>query len=354
MYLTFKNLLNTLCLCFRRHCKSEECTGSISKNDDENGEEGMRVNSRPQRHWQPEPEEASESKPIINVLPSPVLQSGPASLVLHGETTVDDPRPAAATGKSTPVFTCLGPDQYDEVPFPVHRAYQISVVELEDALFDTSPVSTPNMFRLLDCVRFTKERSLLIYETPDIPMVPYMTVSYPWIGVACNERVPPEGKTFELHTTASGARGDPISISILKRIFFLARVENTRFLWIDRLCIQQGDPDDREWQIQRMYTIFKRSQLCIVVPGGLQRLANVYEETPWISRAWTLLEVMAAPKADIVTKMAPTSLDEFLLSSTDPLYGMRLFGRQRHRPLLVDAFSLRDVQATDKQRYYHD
>ncbi|ESK92624.1 hypothetical protein Moror_4337 [Moniliophthora roreri MCA 2997] len=286
-------------------------------------------------------------------LPKSELNMKPATLI---DTSLSEVIDNKAPGGGTVVPHVLDPEQYDTVPFPVIKAYELSLSELEDATLDMLPVSTSCTFRLLDCRRFGKQCKLVIYETHDIPRVGYMTVSYPWVGIVCNERVPPEDRTFMVAHGASGSSGDPISTSILSRICFLATTEDMDFLWLDRLCIRQGDPIDHKWQIDRMCNIFRLCQVCVVFPGGLQRLANIYEETPWITRAWTLAEVLAAPKAQIVTEFAPTSLDQFLLGATDPLYGMRLFGRHRanHRSLLVDALSLRYQHMSDKQKYYRN
>ncbi|KDQ09994.1 hypothetical protein BOTBODRAFT_73776, partial [Botryobasidium botryosum FD-172 SS1] len=131
----------------------------------------------------------------------------------------------------------------------VQKAYEISLSDLENTILDIAPVSTPCTFRLIDCGRFSKQRTLLIYETTDIPKVGYATISYPWVGNVCNERVPPEGKLFRVAQGPGTTGGDPISISILDRVCFLATVENIDFLWLDRLCIRQEDPVDKKWQI---------------------------------------------------------------------------------------------------------
>ncbi|KAJ7310136.1 hypothetical protein DFH08DRAFT_666925, partial [Mycena albidolilacea] len=63
-------------------------------------------------------------------------------------------------------------------------------------------------------------------------------------------------------------------------------------LWLDRLCVMQAHKRDKTWQIQRMYQIYKRCGVCLVLPGGLVRLARLDDSTSWIDRAWTLQEAL--------------------------------------------------------------
>ena len=68
---------------------------------------------------------------------------------------------------------------------------------------------------------------------------------------------------------------------------------------MDRLCIIQTSRDDKQWQISKMYDMYKFCARCIVLPGGVQRLVRLDEETAWIHRAWTLQECLA-PKEVVV------------------------------------------------------
>jgi hypothetical protein len=54
--------------------------------------------------------------------------------------------------------------------------------------------------------------------------------------------------------------------------------------------------EDKMWQIERMFDIYKKCGGCLVLPGGLQRLMRLDEETAWIERAWTQQEAMVPGK----------------------------------------------------------
>ncbi|CAL1706430.1 unnamed protein product [Somion occarium] len=345
---TLRNIRECLCIDVDEHDQHAfDTVAAIAQEDLASGPNALLTTTTVEPYTAPKVSPQTEDSSNVAEI-TPGLHSSPPQS--------DRPVPVYG-GQQTSVTTIprvISPEECATIPFPVHRGYKLSTVELEGATLDILPVSTPCTFRLMDCRRFAKERTLTIYETYCIPTVPYMTISYPWVGIVCNEQVLHEGKTFKVYTAETGINGDPISTSILNRICFLAMVDDINFLWIDRLCIRQGDPVDKKWQMERMCNVFRQCHVCLVIPGGLQRLANVYEETPWITRAWTLPEVLAAPTAQIMTTFAPTSLNEFLWGSTDPLYGMRLFGRQRHRSFLVDALSLRSRSSTDKQKYYRN
>ena len=52
--------------------------------------------------------------------------------------------------------------------------------------------------------------------------------------------------------------------------------------------------------MQHMYELYNHCAACLVVPGGLSRLANLDETTSWIERAWTLQEALAPPAVEVV------------------------------------------------------
>ncbi|KAH7383885.1 hypothetical protein BKA66DRAFT_462978 [Pyrenochaeta sp. MPI-SDFR-AT-0127] len=98
--------------------------------------------------------------------------------------------------------------------------------------------------------------------------------------------------------TIEGAVGaDPISIDVLITICAcLAKLE-CDLLWLDGVCIIQNDDEDKGWQIQNMFNIYKHCKQCLVLPGGLSRLVQITEPTSWIHRAWTLQEAVVPESA---------------------------------------------------------
>ncbi|KAK7685768.1 hypothetical protein QCA50_011114 [Cerrena zonata] len=183
------------------------------------------------------------------------------------------------------------------------RTYEIVLTNLTNTSLDTSHVSTPRRFRLLDCERYMIANVLTIRETDSIPKHPYVTLSYPWVGVPLLEE---KEETFRVRR-GEGGEGDPISIQLLKLVCRLAIMHNAPFLWVDRLCISQLDANDKPWQIHRMCEVYKRCRMCIVLPGGLQRLTDLGEEAPWITRMWTLQEAIVPPSTIVLYSVQPFS-----------------------------------------------
>ncbi|KAI0698202.1 hypothetical protein C8T65DRAFT_14669 [Cerioporus squamosus] len=143
-------------------------------------------------------------------------------------------------------------------------------------------------FRLIDCEALVERDRLRIIQFPDIPTLSYTTISYPWRGVTVDS-------TFTCHRfRVDGAPdADPISVHILKQACTASLIRGSPYLWVDTLFIIQTSDEDKIWQIKLMYRVYKSCALCIVVPGGLQRLVPLDEETPWIHRSWTLQEAIA-------------------------------------------------------------
>lgn len=135
---------------------------------------------------------------------------------------------------------------------------------------------------------------LVVHEMDDISAdIKYATVSYPWIGVQCQSIIP--GETFQVKQ--SGSKGDPLSIEVLRLVCIVCIQNGIEFLWVDRLCINQQDNKEKPWQLHRMHRIYQQCDLCVILPNGLQRIASLDEETPWITRMWTLQEAVLPPRA---------------------------------------------------------
>ena len=130
----------------------------------------------------------------------------------------------------------------------------------------------------------------------------YCAVSYPWAGVK-NEN------DLRGYIKVAGAEeADPIGISMLYDLSWAAwSVSRSEYIWLDRLCLMQTNKEDKQWQIERMFDIYHKCKVCIVIPGGLQRLATLEEETQWVDRAWTLQEVTAPQVTKVSVLYNPNS-----------------------------------------------
>ncbi|KAG6376738.1 hypothetical protein JVT61DRAFT_1756 [Boletus reticuloceps] len=163
---------------------------------------------------------------------------------------------------------------------------------------DVSQNAKYGRFRLVDCTAFLDHSTLRIKEFPfnDISNLRYATISFPWRGVIA--LWPP--RTLDVLGTEGS--GDPISLEVLRNACIAARNGGANYIWLDQLCILQAraHSDDKHAQIKRMHQVYRSCVLCIVIPGGLQRLVSLDEETPWVRRSWTLQESLSPPKVVVL------------------------------------------------------
>lgn len=152
-----------------------------------------------------------------------------------------------------------------------------------------------------------------VLEFEQLPTEPYAVISYVWRGLPAH----PDVKSPLPNIHVEGAEGaDPISVEVLRLISLAAEKYGCRLIWLDALCILQAHDDDKAWQIQRMYDLYRNCKTCIVAPGGLQRLVAPTEETSWMARAWTLQEAIAPPDVHCIFSW---SLGNCIMQSNIPL-----------------------------------
>ncbi|KIJ30314.1 hypothetical protein M422DRAFT_234885 [Sphaerobolus stellatus SS14] len=159
---------------------------------------------------------------------------------------------------------------------------------------DVGSSSTPCRYRLVDCISYIDKGNLHIIESSNFPAMAYSAISYVWRG---NPADPTKvGPAFMVQGAPDA---DPISVNVLKNACHLSIQRGINYLWLDRLCILQDNSEDKKWQIKEMYRMYLSCELCIILPGGVQRLVRLDEETAWIHRGWTLQEALA-PKEVVV------------------------------------------------------
>ncbi|KAF7333543.1 hypothetical protein MSAN_00132700 [Mycena sanguinolenta] len=203
-------------------------------------------------------------------------------------------------------------DGYANPPEPETRTEHPTIVAsfLLDSEAINSPLdlelrATSCRFRLADVTAFLESNSLRIFEyappsaghdqLEDLcdhhyALPPYAAVSYPWRDLQL-----PAGHACPSLSVSGALHADPISLDVLRTACVAAKTYGCTHLWLDRLSILQANKRDKTWQIQRMYQIYKRCGVCLVLPGGLVRLARLDDSTSWIDRAWTLQEALAPP-----------------------------------------------------------
>ncbi|KAH9855757.1 hypothetical protein C2E23DRAFT_723234 [Lenzites betulinus] len=167
---------------------------------------------------------------------------------------------------------------------------------------DLTSIATLGRFRLLDCASLCdRVRPVLrIHEFDSFgtSRIDYCAISYIWRG---NPERHPADATPGSSIVVEGAKdGDPISVEVLYHAATATCGGRLRYLWLDRLCIMQTNRDDKAWQIQKMFDIYKQSGSCLILPGGVGRLVGLDEETEWVLRAWTLQEAVVPPVTQVL------------------------------------------------------
>jgi hypothetical protein len=162
------------------------------------------------------------------------------------------------------------------------------ILEIPLQQLPKAPVSWSNVahkkFRFIDARALAAGKSLRVVEFDALPRQRYVPLSYVWRGLSCEGIEPPVLGTMSIE----GAVGaDPISIDVLVTVGKCVVTLGCELLWIDGVCIMQNNEEDKGWQIQNMFDIYKHCINCLVLPGGLSRLTNLDEPTSWIHRAWS-------------------------------------------------------------------
>lgn len=164
----------------------------------------------------------------------------------------------------------------------------------QDVVLDITPHAIPQRYRLIDCDQFVEGQLLRIEEFTDFPSVQYAAISYVWKG---NPLEPSKANSHKSFSVAGALDGDPISIYALNQACLTAVKHGACYIWLVRLCIMQTNPEDKHWQIRQMSEMYKKCNPCIILPGGVQKLVRVDEETDWIHRGWTLQELLLPERA---------------------------------------------------------
>jgi hypothetical protein len=162
--------------------------------------------------------------------------------------------------------------------------------ELAEKDFAYGDGTKPGRFRFLDCKRYIDEKLICIQEFTELPESQYAAISYVWRGLKAQQN--------DFSCT------DPISFSLLHTICVATLYFKCPLLWLDRLSIIQTSKEDKTWQIKNMFDLYQKCKVCLVLPGGLARLASLTEGTPWIHRAWTLQESLAPPSVQVLYQWA--------------------------------------------------
>ncbi|KAI0353193.1 hypothetical protein OH77DRAFT_1512833 [Trametes cingulata] len=179
----------------------------------------------------------------------------------------------------------------------------------EENEVDLSLIATPERFRLVDCASLSDDANpaLCIHEcdTFESARDVYCAISYIWKGNPPREsrsasgNPPTKGGTIVVEHARDG---DPVGLDVLRHacLAIWNGRPRVKYLWLDRLCMMQGNRSDKAWQIRKMFDVYKQCALCLVLPGGVGRLVGLDEETEWVFRAWTLQEAVVPPVTEVL------------------------------------------------------
>ncbi len=167
----------------------------------------------------------------------------------------------------------------------MHTVLPVPVADLAGTTISLDLLAMLRNFRLVNCAAFVDFKELQIIEFPDIsfdaPMTSdnlppsFATVSYPWRDLQL-----PHGTNTPSFSVNGATHTDNISVDVLHTACIATRkLSSCIYLWLDRLCILQTSKADENWQTQRMYRTYSACNLCLVLPGGLVRLAGLAEPT---------------------------------------------------------------------------
>jgi hypothetical protein len=168
---------------------------------------------------------------------------------------------------------------------PFELVQEHTLQYLQDVEFQFSQKASIRRFRFIDCDAFTKNKVLKLVSFETLPVLQYSCISYVWNGLRPLRKTP----CFSVN----GIRdAHPLNIEILTSACLLSLLKGAQYLWLDLICILQTDLEDKIWQITRMSSIYANCSCCLVLSGGLQRLAKLHsgEQTTWAERLWTLQE----------------------------------------------------------------
>ncbi|KAF9467608.1 hypothetical protein BDZ94DRAFT_1248542 [Collybia nuda] len=187
---------------------------------------------------------------------------------------------------------------------------EISLTELDGTIVGLSGQVEPKHFRLLDCDAFLDSQLLRVLQFPEFTPkdIRYAAVSYPWRDLQLLEGTQPPMGCFSVQ---GAEHADPITIGVLRTACLATRQFGVSLLWLDRLCIMQSSRIDKDWQITHMFMVYVHADPCLILPGGLVRLANVSEPTTWLDRAWTLQESAANINRDSIKCVFAFPYDTF-------------------------------------------
>jgi len=115
----------------------------------------------------------------------------------------------------------------------------------------------------------------------------YQALSYMWGTEMAKQPIKIDGHHFE------------VSSNLFDSLLHLGNSELERTLWIDAICINQKDIDERNSQIKLMPFIYKRAETVVVWLGGHLDRHFVPRESQYWQRLWVIQEIAKARRLNV-------------------------------------------------------
>jgi hypothetical protein len=143
--------------------------------------------------------------------------------------------------------TCMKQDIYENFPLPTKSSIRL----LQLATFEASDAGT---FRLQP------------FDIRDAP--PYIALSYTWGSPLPPDVVIPDSSTeLEPHSIRCSGRDIPITKNLFNALSAFIDMRLDGFFWIDAICINQSDSEERAAQVRLMGKIYSLAEKVLVWLG---------------------------------------------------------------------------------------
>lgn len=135
------------------------------------------------------------------------------------------------------------------------RSYLSSQIRYEDE-FTHDPLSTPDSLRLLQVSPAQADGSIQIHLVEATNDTPYICLSYTW------------GYQFPIFSVRVNGRVMWIRKNLYRFLNRAVQRFPNQYLWIDAICINQGDNEEKSKQVQRMGSIYRTATEVLVWLGS--------------------------------------------------------------------------------------
>ncbi|KAI0350139.1 hypothetical protein OH77DRAFT_1431268 [Trametes cingulata] len=108
-------------------------------------------------------------------------------------------------------------------------------------------------------------------------------------------------------------------MDVLEDICTASQKLGVDFIWVDALCVDGRDREDRLWHLQRIHSIFRSAAYCIVLPTGFRELHRLFNGVYMFTgrSAHSLLEVVCPLPQKVLALHALTMSSTTVITDED-------------------------------------